>query len=281
MSKPELSGPPELYYNEVEAKRYDCNSHICQIQRDMAQRAIDLLELPDSISGIILDIGCGSGMSGEVITENGHDWIGIDISPSMLKIASQIRDVEGDLIERDMGSGLPFKAGCFDGAISISAIQWLCHSNSNDQKPRKRLLRFFQSLYGCMARGSKAVFQYYPESDAQANLIKGAAIKAGFSGGTIVDFPECQRRKKYYLVLNTGGVQNLPKALNENVEVEDEVDQCEVIESRSFNLHGNRKRKAPKGSKDYIIAKKERMRKQGKDVRHDSKYTGRKRKVKF
>ncbi|CEF67114.1 Ribosome biogenesis methyltransferase WBSCR22 [Strongyloides ratti] len=270
MSKPELSGPPELYYNETEARKYDTNSHVYEIQRTMAQRAIDLLELPDTMSGIILDVGCGTGMSGEVITENGHDWIGVDVSPSMLEVAVKMREVEGDLIQRDIGCGLPFKAGCFDGVISISAIQWLCHSNSNDQKPRKRLLRFFQTLYGCMTRGSKAVFQYYPESEAQANLIKGAAVKAGFSGGTVVDFPECQRRKKYYLVLNTGGHQNLPKALSDNIEVEDEVDQCDVVESRSFNLNGNRKRKAPKGSKDYIIAKKERMRKQGKEVCHDS-----------
>uniref|UniRef100_A0A0N4ZUS2 S-adenosyl-L-methionine-dependent methyltransferase n=1 Tax=Parastrongyloides trichosuri TaxID=131310 RepID=A0A0N4ZUS2_PARTI len=282
MSRPEYSGPADLYYNDKEARRYNGNSHIIEIQREMAQRAIDLLELPEGISGMILDIGCGSGISGEVITENGHDWIGIDISPHMLEIAVNDREVEGDLIQRDMGSGMPFKAGCFDGAISISAIQWLCHANSSDQNPRKRLVRFFQSLYGSMTRGSKAIFQYYPESDAQANLIKGAAVKAGFNGGTVIDFPDSQRRKKHYLVLSTGGNQVLPKALTEEVNSEDEVDQCDVLESRTFNLHGNRKRKAPKGSKEYINAKKERMRRQGKEVRPDSKYSGRKRrKVKF
>lgn len=27
---------------------------------------------------------CGSGLSGECLTDNGHCWIGVDISPSML-----------------------------------------------------------------------------------------------------------------------------------------------------------------------------------------------------
>lgn len=29
-------------------------------------------------------LGCGSGLSGETLTESGHQWIGFDISPSML-----------------------------------------------------------------------------------------------------------------------------------------------------------------------------------------------------
>lgn len=34
------------------------------------------------------------------------------------------REVEGDLLLGDLGQGLPFRAGVFDGAISISALQW-------------------------------------------------------------------------------------------------------------------------------------------------------------
>jgi len=36
---------------------------------------------------------------------------------------------------RDMGQGLPFRTGMFDGAISISAVQWLCYSNSKNENP--------------------------------------------------------------------------------------------------------------------------------------------------
>jgi 18S rRNA (guanine1575-N7)-methyltransferase len=51
---------------------------------------------------LILDIGCGSGLSGSIISENNHMFIGLDISQDMLNIAVQ-RNVEGDLYNMDMG----------------------------------------------------------------------------------------------------------------------------------------------------------------------------------
>jgi 18S rRNA (guanine1575-N7)-methyltransferase len=36
------------------------------------------------IPSFILDVGCGSGLSGEILTEEGHIWVGMDIAPSML-----------------------------------------------------------------------------------------------------------------------------------------------------------------------------------------------------
>jgi 18S rRNA (guanine1575-N7)-methyltransferase len=50
----------------------------------MSERAIELMNLPDDEPCLILDIGCGSGLSGEVLEEEGHYWVGMDISPAML-----------------------------------------------------------------------------------------------------------------------------------------------------------------------------------------------------
>ena len=55
-----------------------------EIQNDMSERAIELLALPDDKPCFVLDIGCGSGLSGECLDEQGHYWIGVDISISML-----------------------------------------------------------------------------------------------------------------------------------------------------------------------------------------------------
>ena len=54
-------------------------------------------------------------------------WQGLDISAAMLDVAKE-REVEGDLCHHDLGDGLPFRPGMFDGAISISAVQWLCNA---------------------------------------------------------------------------------------------------------------------------------------------------------
>lgn len=32
----------------------------------------------------LLDIGAGSGLSGEILTEEGHEWVGLDVSGGML-----------------------------------------------------------------------------------------------------------------------------------------------------------------------------------------------------
>lgn len=66
-----------------------------------------------------------------------------------------------------MGQGLPFRPGVFDGAISISALQWLCYEDSKAQSARSRLMRFFSSLYGVLKRGARAALQFYPENTDQ------------------------------------------------------------------------------------------------------------------
>lgn len=96
-----------------------------------------------------------------------------------------------------MGHGIPFRAGCFDGAISISAIQWLCNVDKKSHNPIKRLNKFFSTLYAILARGSRAVFQLYPETPEQLELITEQAMKAGFTGGIIVDYPNSSKAKKY------------------------------------------------------------------------------------
>lgn len=105
-------------------------------------------------------------------------------------------DAEGDLILSDMGHGVPFRAGVFDGAISISALQWLCNADRADHVPRRRLLRFFHTLYASLARGSRAVFQVYPENPQQMELLTSCAMRAGFSGGVVVDYPNSAKAKK-------------------------------------------------------------------------------------
>lgn len=55
-----------------------------EIQVQMCERAIELLLLPEDQSCLLLDIGCGSGLSGSVLEDQGHIWIGVDISSAML-----------------------------------------------------------------------------------------------------------------------------------------------------------------------------------------------------
>lgn len=272
--RPEHQAPPDIFYNESEATKYTQNSRIMKIQEEMSERAIELMCLPEDESCLILDVGCGSGLSGSVLEDHGNLWVGIDISTAMLAVA-QDREIEGDLVLGDMGHGMPFKAGTFDGAISISALQWLCNADHADHKPSKRLFKFFSSLFACLSRTARAVFQFYPENSHQIELVTAEAMKAGFFGGLVVDFPNSTKAKKFFLVLMTGGSAPLPKALGTN-DVDDRV-RFTSKRDRFDKLKG----KSLKKSRNWILEKKERRRRQGRTTRPDSVYTGRKRCGKF
>lgn len=66
---------------------YLCNifsSRMINIQLEMAERCLELLMLPEDETCLLLDLGCGSGLSGSVAEDSGHIWFGMDISESML-----------------------------------------------------------------------------------------------------------------------------------------------------------------------------------------------------
>lgn len=292
--RPERQAPPEIFYNDREARKYTTSSRIVKIQAKLSERALELLALPDDgVSRLLLDIGCGSGLSGETLSESGHHWIGMDISSSMLDVAVE-RETEGDLLLSDIGQGLGFRPGTLDGAISISAVQWLCNADKTCNHPRLRLKAFFGSLYKCLARGARAVLQLYPENPAQLEMISSAAMKSGFSGGLVVDYPHSTRAKKYFLVLSCGPPSTstaLPKAKEGDEMISASEDSGDEDGDGTVNV-SERQRPAKKQRRDgkksnvkgksWILKKKEQRRHRGyTNVPDDSKYTGRKRKTHF
>ena len=335
MSRPELTGHAAHFYNEKEARKYDSSSRMMSVQKEITERAVELLRLSEFSEqnhrpALVLDIGCGSGLSGQVLEESGHIWVGCDISRDMLMVAKermerQSRDIDeirqkkyrmneddmkesaddnesrssdndddnlqestGDLLHHDMGTGLPFRPATFDACISISAIQWLCYSNSAQQIPKQRLTRFFASLYSVLKRGGRAVLQFYPETAEQAVLISETATACGFTGGVVVDYPNSAKAKKHYLVLSfdrsnaqkKGAIdaaqqQKLQQANHVQVD-----NATSLIPARDGKAKVVRKKKGVK-TKEWILHKKETERMRGKVVRPDTKYTARKRPTKF
>lgn len=102
-------------------------------------------------------------------------------------------------------------------------MQWLCNADKSCHNPRLRLKcvfivslsllgclqpvhnfhmciifrAFFGSLYRCLARGARAVLQFYADNVKQSEMIVTAAMRAGFAGGVVVDWPH--RLVFYYL----------------------------------------------------------------------------------
>ena len=317
MSRPELTGHAAHFYNEKEARKYDSSSRMVGVQREITERAIELLRLDNSQPSLVLDIGCGSGLSGQVLEEKGHVWVGCDVSRDMLNVAQErVQSQEqsknamnmehddesddddddnhgpstGDLLHHDMGTGLPCRAATFDACISISALQWLCYSNSAQQNPKRRLTRFFSSLYQVLKRGGRAVLQFYPETAEQAVLISETATACGFTGGVVVDYPNSAKAKKHYLVLSfdrSAAQKKGAMVANAHQQLQGQQQQQQHVQvSGNAQARDNkkmrpvRKKKGVK-TKEWILHKKETERRRGKDVRPDTKYTARKRPTKF
>lgn len=300
----------------------------------MATRALELLNLPadGSVPRLILDLGCGSGISSQVLSQAGHNWIGMDISESMVRVAKEdidashgdnemdqesgasendsesgsdseeFRDAHlSDLLVHDMGHGVCFRPGTFDGCISISALQWLFHSNRSFEHPKRRLTRLFVTLHSALTRSARAILQFFPSNAEQIDLALACASKAGFSGGIVVDFPNSTKAKKYYLCLMTGGdgiASSMPKGLTEESAKEMEYEEDDYEDEQGDSAQsmrsvqktvkiGPRQRqklaKIQKATKDraWVLRKKELYRKRGKDVKTDTKYTARKRRPRF
>src|SRR6185295_11630311 len=91
-----------------------------------------------------------------------------------------------------------------DLKFSVSTLQWLCNADHASHNPKARLQRFFSTLYASLRRGARAIFQFYPENDTQIELIMNVAMRCGFEGGMVVDYPNSNKAKKFFLCLFAG-----------------------------------------------------------------------------
>lgn len=70
-SRPEHAAPPEIFYDETEARKYTSSSRIIEIQGKLTKRALELLALPDDgIPRLLLDIGKLSSISTNYVLSN-------------------------------------------------------------------------------------------------------------------------------------------------------------------------------------------------------------------
>lgn len=196
----------------------------------------------------------------------------------MLKIAKR-READGDLLLGDAGQGLRLRPGSIDGALSISALQWLCNVDRKGHEPFRRLKVFFERLYSCLRKGARAALQFYPETASQVEMITAAALRCGFGGGLVVDYPHSSKAKKHFLVIYAGISSELPAKLPEALT--DEAAEEEQVAVGSRERQAKKKGKAKASYKDKVMTKKEHQRKKGIPVRKDTKYTARVRKPKF
>jgi len=108
----------------------------------------------------------------------------------------------------------------------------------------------------------RAVFQFYPETPKQMSLITSAAMRCGFQGGLVVDYPNSTKAKKYYLVLFAGGSGDLPAAKdgpsdNEEEEEDDDDEDNEDDDNEDGDDNEDKEMDESGEKKTMIIKKKQ------------------------
>ena len=113
-------------------------------------------------------------------------------------------------------------------------------------------------------------------------------MRGGFGGGLVVDYPHSTKAKKYFLVLLAGPPDPefaMPSALGEDGQSVAGGSSAPARRGAIREETRQRpKKRAKKGAgkiekkgKAWVMQKKETQRRQGKEVRLDSKYTARRR----
>lgn len=190
----------EIYYNESESIRYTECEQTVRIQRDLTLECLKLLgPLAAGMGDIVINLGCGSGLCGDVLSERGISWIGADISENMLELARERPICCGTLLQTDCFTHgtLPFRDGCFGGAVSVSAVQWICAHDNPDMKA----LNFMREMYRILRKKSFFIAQVYMHSDKHIQVLCKAASSAGLVGGIYTCFPHVSKAKKKFLCL--------------------------------------------------------------------------------
>ncbi|MEM5772898.1 MAG: class I SAM-dependent methyltransferase [Candidatus Aenigmatarchaeota archaeon] len=180
----------EEYLGES-AIRYEKRRGLKRIKVKTTLIALDLLNLPKG--SYILDVGCGSGWSTEVIKSYGYKVVGIDVSEEMIKIA---REKGYDVELMDMRN-MKFEDSKFDGIISISALNFVAEGCKNEEEIEINYKAAAKEMYRVLRSGGKAVIEYYPKTKKEEEISMKAFLFAGFSGELIKNSYKKKRGQRF------------------------------------------------------------------------------------
>jgi 18S rRNA (guanine1575-N7)-methyltransferase len=150
---------------------------------------LDAIHSNDVLSDIpylVLDLGCGTGFSSEILSENGFRVIGVEILKDMIfKAREKKKDDEKPLdIEYILSdiNNLPFRANSINHIISISAYNFITHSLTILKEKEILLEQTARYLNEVLKNHGRFILEFYPSDEQELNLFKSSFINNGFDG---------------------------------------------------------------------------------------------------
>ncbi len=155
-------------------------------------------------SFLILDLGCGTGFSSEILIEHGFRVIGVDILFDMISRAREKKGIyenykDIELILADINF-LPIKTNIIDHIISISSYNFITYGTSNYGEKVKLLNDTAKYIKQILKQQGRVIIEFYPKDDKELNIFNKSFINNGFEGFMIKNNPK-QKSGQTFLLL--------------------------------------------------------------------------------
>ncbi len=153
---------------------------------------------------LFADLGCGTGFSSEILVENGHRVIGIDILMDMLSKAKTKKkflkkEKELELVLADINN-LPLKRASIDHIISISAYNFIIHGKNLISDISKTINNTARYLKKVLKPNGRIVIEFYPKNEKELNAVMSSFKDNNFNGFMVKKDPN-QKSGQTFLLL--------------------------------------------------------------------------------
>jgi len=168
---------------------------------------LDKLEKPDFLKDelfFILDLGCGTGFSTEILIEGGFRVVGVDVLPDMLsKVKTKKNHLKNqknlELLLADINY-IPLRSSSIDHAISISAYNFITHRAKTIKEKTKIADNTAKYLYKLLKPYGRIIIEFYPKDDIELEMFTSSFNINGFNGFVIKQNPN-QKSGQTFLLL--------------------------------------------------------------------------------
>ena len=157
---------------------------------------------------LILDMGCGTGFSSEILVSQGFRVVAIDILIDMIYKAREKKETYEeydfiDLILADINY-LPFRDNSFEVAISVSAYNFIIHNLHNKEDKNTKLYKTARTLFEILKSKGRIVIEFYPADQEELELFSTSFTENGFDG-FLIKKKENQQSGQTFLLLKKIG----------------------------------------------------------------------------
>ena len=153
---------------------------------------------------LILDLGCGTGFSSDVLIHNDFRVIGIDILSDMLLKAREkkkkFKEYQNlELILADI-TFLPIRVNSINHIISISSYNFIIHGLEKYGDKVKLLHDTGKYMNKIQKKDGRAVIEFYPKNDRELAMFQKSFTNNGYEGFMVKQNPK-QKSGQTFLIL--------------------------------------------------------------------------------